>query len=119
MKFTNKVLMIGVTCLLAAGPLLAQDTVASVAENFTGYMGSFASLLMSVMFLVGLGLGGMAALKLKSHNDDPRQVKITVPIIYALCSAVLIALPGWLTLTSASVTDGQSNDITGEGYRQM
>jgi len=118
MRLQNKkmLVLLGTVLLMAAGPAFAQDDVGALAEKVRGFMGSFADLLTATMFLIGIGLGAMAALKLKAHNEDPRQVKITVPIVYAIASAMLIGLPAWLTLTKNSLVDGQANSIDQSVY---
>lgn len=119
MRFINNkkaFTMLGMVCLMAASPAFAQGDVGELADRLRGFMGNFADLLTATMFLVGIGLGAMAALKLKAHNEDPRQVKITVPIVYALASAMLIGLPAWLTLTKNSLVDGQANSIDDSVY---
>lgn len=100
--------MLALIALCVAAPAMAQDnTVGGVAERITGQLDEFANLLTGAMFLVGIGLGAMAALKFKAHNEDPRSTKITTPIVLAVVSACLIGLPAYLTYVS--------NSVVGEG----
>lgn len=100
--------MLALIALFMAAPAMAQDnTVGGVADRISGQLDEFANLLTGAMFLVGIGLGAMAALKFKAHNEDPRSTKITTPIILAVVSACLIGLPAYLTYVS--------NSVVGEG----
>lgn len=109
--FSNKrgiLTMLALIALCMAAPAMAQDnTVGGVAARITGQLDEFANLLTGAMFLVGIGLGAMAALKFKAHNEDPRSTKITTPIVLAVVSACLIGLPAYLTYVS--------NSVVGEG----
>ena len=108
--------MLVMASAMLAGPAFGQqgDTIGGIAERITGQLGAFADLLTGAMFLVGIGLGAMAALKFKAHNEDPRSTKITTPIVLAVVSACLIALPAYLTFMANSVVgdgaDGNSLD---------
>ena len=100
--------MLALIALFMAAPAMAQeDTIGGVADRISGQLDEFANLLTGAMFLVGIGLGAMAALKLKAHNEDPRSTKITTPIVLAVVSACLIGLPAYLTYVS--------NSVVGEG----
>ena len=100
--------MLALIALFMAAPAMAQDnTVGGVADRISGQLDEFANLLTGAMFLVGIGLGAMAALKFKAHNEDPRSTKITTPIVLAVVSACLIGLPAYLTYVS--------NSVVGEG----
>ena len=100
--------MLALIALFMAAPAMAQDnTVGGVADRISGQLDELANLLTGAMFLVGIGLGAMAALKFKAHNEDPRSTKITTPIVLAVVSACLIGLPAYLTYVS--------NSVVGEG----
>ena len=100
--------MLALIALFMAAPAMAQDnTVGGVADRIGDQLDEFANLLTGAMFLVGIGLGAMAALKFKAHNEDPRSTKITTPIVLAVVSACLIGLPAYLTYVS--------NSVVGEG----
>ena len=100
--------MLALIALFMAAPAMAQDnTVGGVADRISGQLDEFANLLTGAMFLVGIGLGAMAALKFKAHNEDPRSAKITTPIVLTVVSACLIGLPAYLTYVS--------NSVVGEG----
>jgi len=103
------VMLVLMVSMFLAAPAMAQDNLGGVAERIREQLGSFADLLTGGMFLVGIGLGAMAALKFKAHNEDPRNTKITTPIVLLIVSACLIGLPAWLTLSA--------NSVLGEGDR--
>lgn len=102
-------MMLALIALFMAAPAMAQqdNTVGGVADRISEQLDEFANLLTGAMFLVGIGLGAMAALKFKAHNEDPRSTKITTPIVLAVVSACLIGLPAYLTYVS--------NSVVGEG----
>lgn len=115
-------LALAILTLFVAFPAAAQDdTLGGVAERITGQLGAFADLLTGAMFLVGIGLGAMSALKFKAHNEDPRSTKITTPIALALVSACLIALPAYLTYVANSVTgeNAESNSLDQSVYDKI
>lgn len=97
--------MLALATLFLAGPAMAQSdaTIGGVADRLSSQLDEFANLLTGAMFLVGIGLGAMAALKFKAHNEDPRSTKITTPIVLACVSACLIGLPAYLTYVQNSV----------------
>lgn len=105
-KFKNSVftkLTLASLMFLPAVAFAQDNNIAGVADRIKNQLGSITDLLTGVMFMIGIGLGAMAAMKLKAHNDDPRSTKITTPIILALVSALLLALPAYLTLMKNSV----------------
>lgn len=110
--------MLALIALFMAAPAMAQeDTIGGVADRISGQLDEFANLLTGAMFLVGIGLGAMAALKFKAHNEDPRSTKITTPIVLAVVSACLIGLPAYLTYVSNSVVgDGATNELDESVY---
>lgn len=114
--------MLVMASAMLAGPAFGQDaTVGGIAERITGQLGAFADLLTGAMFLVGIGLGALAALKFKAHNEDPRNTKITTPIVLAVVSACLIALPAYLTFMANSVVGegAEGNSLDGNVYDQI
>lgn len=96
-------MLVFVAAMVALPAFGQADDLGGVADRIRNQLGQFADLLTAAMFLVGIGLGAMAALKFKAHNEDPRSTKITTPIVLAVVSACLIALPAYLTFVSNSV----------------
>jgi intracellular multiplication protein IcmD len=105
--------------ILVVEPAFAQssDGVGGVADNVKEQFGSLAQLIFGAMFLVGIGLGGMAALKFKAHSDNPQQNKLMTPVILALVAAMLIALPTFINTSMATLWggDAESGGLEGDG----
>lgn len=100
------IMLVALAAMFLAFPAMAQsseNTVGGVAVRINDQLADFANLLTGAMFLVGIGLGAMAALKFKAHNEEPRSNKITTPIVLAVVSACLIGLPAYLTYVQNSV----------------
>lgn len=120
--FSNKrsaLMLVAMAALFLAGPAMAQSdqNLGGIATRIQEQLGAFADLLTGGMFLVGIGLGAMAALKFKAHNEDPRSTKITTPIVLMIVSACLIGLPAYLTFVSNSVVgDGATNTLDTSVY---
>lgn len=99
-----------VSALAFTDVAMARDA-AAVADGLFGQLSSMGDLVTGSMFLAGLGVGGLSALKFKEHNEDPRQTKLSKPVTYALVSAALIGLPTYLqTATSTLNGEGGSNN---------
>lgn len=71
--------------------------IGSVADNIAGQLGSFADLLSAAMFLVGIGMGAMAALKFKAYNEDPDTHSLGGAIAPLMLSACMIGFPAFLS----------------------
>ena len=96
---------------MVASPAMAQGrNLASLAVDIQQQLGAFANLLTGAMFLVGIGLGAMSALKFKAHNEDPRSTKITTPLMLMAVSACLIGLPAYLTYVKNSALGNTTNN---------
>jgi len=99
--------LFGLTVL--SGLAIASPTIGTVAGSLNGTMGTVADSIGSAMYLAAIGTGGMAAFKFKAHAEDPRQVKLTQPLIYLVSSGVLAGLPTVLNITSNTVAGGTAN----------
>lgn len=121
MKFSNKSIKLGGLVAAAIGAVAFTDVAmardaADVAKGLFDQLGSMADLVTGGMFLGGLGVGGMSALKFKEHNENPQQVKLSKPVTYALVSAALIGLPTYLKTASSTLNgDGDSNNSLNSG----
>lgn len=69
------------------------QTVADVANTIKTNIQGLPSLIGVICYIFGVGCGVMAALKLKEHNETKGQVKMFIPIAYAMGSAFLLAMP--------------------------
>jgi len=77
--------------------------VGDVAEKIAGQLGSFADLLTAAMFLVGIGMGAMAAFKFKAYNEDPRTHSLGAALAPLMLSACLIASPAFFNTVSTTL----------------
>lgn len=109
-------LMTATVSALAFTDIAMARDAADVASGLFGQLSDMGDLVTGSMFLAGLGVGGLSALKFKEHNEDPRQTKLSKPVTYALVSAALIGLPTYLqTATSTLNGDGGSNNSFDSG----
>lgn len=114
----NKMRLMGLgLALLVASTAASATTLGEIAGNFQTQLGSFANVVIGVLFLAGIVIGGLAAFKFKAHSDNPQQNKITTPIMYAVVAALLIGLPAFLNMAKDTTlgNGAQSSSIDG-GY---
>lgn len=103
--------------LLMASSVASATTLGDIATSFQTQLGSFADVVLGVLFLAGIVIGGLAAFKFKAHSDNPQQNKITTPLMYAVVAAILIGLPAFLNMAKDTTLGqgAQGNSING-GY---
>lgn len=93
---------------LALFPELASAaTAGEVAGNVTKQFGEIASLISGGAYIMGAGFGVKGALKLRDHNENPQQVKLSAPLTMLAVSGALFALPSVMD-TGAETTFGAS-----------
>ena len=93
-------------------------TIGEVSSNVSNNFSALADLLSGGAYLAGAALGIQAALKFKEHNADPRQVKLSQPMTYALVAGALLALPSFIgtaTDTMWGSGGGRATQIQGGG----
>jgi len=121
MKLNKQYIKVGGLVAAVAGAVAFTDVAlarnaADVAKGIFTQLGSMADLVTGGMFLGGLGVGGMSALKFKEHNENPQQVKLSKPVTYAFVAAALIGLPTYLKTASSTLNgDGDSNNSLNSG----
>lgn len=121
MKLNKKYIKVGGLVAAVVGAVAFTDVAlarnaADVAKGIFTQLGSMADLVTGGMFLGGLGVGGMSALKFKEHNENPQQVKLSKPVTYAFVAAALIGLPTYLKTASSTLNgDGDSNNSLNSG----
>lgn len=82
--------------LMFAGDASA-ETLGGIATDITTNTVSGAiKLITGGAYLGGVALGVKGALQLKNHNEDPRAVPISRPIVTMVVAAALLALPTFL-----------------------
>lgn len=119
-NFKNLSVLFSLSVALVALPAFA-DTAGDAADNLFGQFSNFAKVLTAGSFLAGLGLGAISAFKFKAHADNPQQVTLKIPLIYALVAAILIGLPAWLNMSRNTLftESGASNSLDGEIYSEI
>lgn len=85
--------IIGILFLLLSSPVFAQETVASLAENVIKEIDGLPDALGAASYVFGIVLGVKAILKFKEHNESKGQVKIGIPIVMIIASALFLGLP--------------------------
>jgi len=116
MKLNKKHLKLGAIISASVAAVTMTDIAVArdageMAKGIFGQLGDFADLVTGGMFLAGLAVGGMSALKFKEHNENPNQTKLSKPITWALVSAALIGLPTYLKTMSSTINgDADSNN---------
>ena len=69
----------------------------------TGQISTIAKLLQACAYLGGIGLGIKSILKFYEWNESKgRNVKITTPIIFLVCSGLLLGLPAVIEIGTES-----------------
>jgi hypothetical protein len=81
--------------------------VGEIAGNMTGQFGNIANMVGGASYLLGAGFGVKGALKLKEHNENPQQTKLSAPLTMLAVSGALFALPSVMD-TGAESTFGAS-----------
>jgi len=97
MKNKNVVLF-GLSLLLAASPAFAAVDAGDAAANLFKQFKDFGNVITAGIFLIGLAIGGAAALKFKAHSVNEQQVPLKVPLIYALVAAICIGFVAFLQI---------------------
>ena len=122
MKMLKKLTQVG-AALAAVVPVAAMaqtaQTAGDAAKTVTKQLTSFGDLATGAAFLMGIGFGIMALVKIKAYGDDPRSNKIHTPIILMVVAAGLIGLPAFLSMTSKSVGLKPDGSLNSSVYDQI
>jgi len=78
------------------------STVEAIAYNILSQIKSIPDLLVALAYVSGIALGIKGILKFKENNETKGQVKLTIPIILMVSSALLLALPTLLNVGTES-----------------
>jgi intracellular multiplication protein IcmD len=92
--------ILGAAALCLLPELASAMKIGTVASNVSSNFTALADLISGGAYLGGAGLGIQAALKFKAHNENPQQVKLSQPMVYALVAASLLALPSFIGTAS-------------------
>lgn len=103
-KFSTVPLMLLALVLsMFAAPAFAQGDIGEAASNVFGQFKDIANVITGGVFLAGLGVGAAAAFKFKAHSENPQQVTLKVPLLYAFVAALCIGLPAYLNMSRTSL----------------
>lgn len=72
---------------------------------------SIITILSSICYISGTGYGLQAALKMKVYNENPKKIRLSVPITFAIVAGLLIALPTFLSTGQSCSGFGHSANI--------
>jgi hypothetical protein len=97
----------GLAALLFAEPALASN-IGKLAEDMSSQGQGIASLLGTASYLMGAGFGIKGGLKLKEHNEQPQQTKLSSPLTMLAVSGMLFALPTVMDTGADSVFGANS-----------
>lgn len=83
--------------LALASPFMISEanatTVADMANTLLDNVKTLPRFIVVVAYIMGIVCGIQSALKFKEFNESKGQVKVSVPIYYAIGSALLIGVP--------------------------
>ena len=116
---TSNVAFIAMVLMMVASPAFAQNA-GDVADNLFGQFENFADVITGAIFLAGLGIGGAAALKFKAHSENPGQVSLKIPMIYAIVAAICIGFVAFLQVGRNTIFgDGDGNSLDAGTYQNI
>lgn len=120
MKFNKKLTVLTVALLAAAiipEAAFAAQTVGDIARNLTSSTTDVTKAVGAISTACGFVMAFIGALKFKAHKDNPREVPISMPIVYLIVAALLLFLPTLITTTAVTVlgADAQSQGMNGSG----
>lgn len=93
----NKKIVFIALLLSACFPTYSQ-TVETVVNGLIPQVKGLETLIGAICYVSGIALGIKAILKFKEHNESKGQVKLSVPIIFFIASAMLLALPTFVSV---------------------
>lgn len=88
----KKIIVLSVLFLISIQIADAQ-TIADVGNTILSQINSIPKLAYGFSYICGIGLGVKSALKFKEHHDSQGQIKLHVPILYAIGAACLLTIP--------------------------
>jgi hypothetical protein len=76
-------------------------SLGDVSANILGPLGQLTQLLHAVCSIAGLSFLFAGLMQIKTHRDNPQQVKISTPITSLLLGLALLALPSFAMLSES------------------
>jgi intracellular multiplication protein IcmD len=108
--------------ILFGSNAFAQTTdLLGTTDQVRNQLPGVADLISAASYLIGIGFGLKAALKLKEHNESKGQIPLSQPVTLAVVAALLLALPTLLSVSRNSVfgTGSQGSGLDGGDIRQI
>lgn len=93
-KFVRVLAVMGMVAA-SASPVYAQG-LKTVTTTLSDQMAGVVNVISAISYILGVALGVKAALKMKEASENKGQVPISIPIILAAVSFILLALPTFL-----------------------
>lgn len=84
-------------------PNINKQTIGDIAFCLQDGLNHVPDVMAMIAYVCGIGLGIKSILKFKEANDSKGQTKLTVPILLAVASSLLLALPAFLGLGAESL----------------
>jgi hypothetical protein len=100
--------------LISMEPVMAQG-LNNVTKTLISQFPGVAKVISGASYIMGVGLGVKAALKFKEHHDSQGQVKLGLPITYAVVAAILLSLPSYLSTSKQTVFGSGAKGTTIDG----
>lgn len=109
----------GLSLAVVAEPSFAASSgLGAVAGNVKGQFGDIADMIGGASYIMGAGFGIRGALKLKEHNENPQQIKLSQPLTNLIVAGALLALPSVMSTGSGTIFgDGASKTSISGGLR--
>ena len=103
-------MLLGMVLTMFAVPAFAQQDIGGAADNVFTQLTSVADVITAGVFLAGLGIAAASAFKFKAHSENPQQVTLKVPLMYAFVAALCIGLPAYLNLSRSTIFEGEAGN---------
>lgn len=107
---TVTMMLLGMVLAMFAVPAFAQQDIGRAAINIFGQLSSIADVVTAGVFLAGLGIAAASAFKFKAHSENPQQVTLKVPLMYAFVAALCIGLPAYLNMSRSTIFEGEAGN---------
>jgi predicted membrane channel-forming protein YqfA (hemolysin III family) len=111
-----KKIIIMILMTIVSSMTFAQQTVGSIADNIIDQITDVPTMMASVSYVFGVLLGIKSLLKFKEYNESKGQVKLIIPIMMFVSSALMLGLPSTLkigvTALSLDKAGQTKNDIS-------
>jgi hypothetical protein len=101
--FWKFLLLAAVSVVMFGHDADAAPKLSNAIVNVKNSWGSFQSILSSVAWLTGAGLGTIAIFKFKDHVDNPQQTPLSAGVKRMLAGGMMLSLPFMIDATRGSI----------------